>query len=215
MAGEGRANQILFISTSIPRSRRYFEDDALVFIRECRVQVSTGLPGPLRRSPVEIQYIWEVFYAFLSQYFNRKEFAPPETSRILQEVIRASTGTMLGFVASLVFGVENLTKQLFEEQSSDTDPELKSLLELIRSWGGNAARKNGLLGFLSTPSTASLLYRLEKHGVVTGDQIKIWKELRPNIAHGDVIDYADEKTLAEPESADRHVSPADPQINRI
>jgi hypothetical protein len=172
---------------------RYFEDDALVFIRECRVQVRTGLPGPLRDSPVEFQSIWDVFYAFLSQYFNRTEFAPPETSRILQEVIRASTGTMHGFVASLVLGAEGLTQQIFKDGPSMTDPESESLLKHIRSWDGSAARKNGLLSLVSTPSTASLLYKLEKHGVVTGDQIKIWKVLRPNIAHGDVIDYADEK----------------------
>jgi len=29
--------------------------------------------------------------------------------------------------------------------------------------------------------------------VVTESQIKVWKELRPKIAHGNVIDYADEK----------------------
>lgn len=46
------------------------------------MQVRTGLPGPLRGSPVEFRSIWEVFYASLSQYFNRKDFAPPETYRI-------------------------------------------------------------------------------------------------------------------------------------
>jgi hypothetical protein len=172
---------------------RCFEDDALVFTRECRVQVRTGLPGPLRGSPIEFRSIWEVFYAFLSQYFNRKEFAPAESSRILQEVIRASTGTMHGFMASLVLGVEGVTQQIFEGQPSETDPELESLLKLISSWDGSAARKNGLLSFLLRPSTASLLYKLKSGDVVTGDQIKIWKELRHKIAHGEVIDYADDK----------------------
>jgi hypothetical protein len=83
---------------------RYFEDGALVFIRECRVKPRTGLPSPLRGSPAEILSIWDVFYTFLGQYFNRTEFAPPETSRILQEVIRASTGTVHTFAASLVLG---------------------------------------------------------------------------------------------------------------
>jgi hypothetical protein len=173
---------------------RYFEDDALVFIRECRVQVRTGLPGPLRGSPVEFRSIWEVFYAFLSQYFNRKDFARPETYRILQEVIRASTGTVHTFAASLVLGVEGVTQQIFKGQPSDTDPESESLLEHIRCWSGSEARKNGLLSFLSgPPSTASLLYKLKSGGVVNGDQIKVWHKLRPKIAHGNVIDYADEK----------------------
>jgi hypothetical protein len=172
---------------------RYLENDALVFIRECRVQVRTGLPGPLRGSPVEFRSIWEVFYAFLSQYFNRQEFASPETSRILQEVIRASTGTVHTFAASLVLGVEGVTQEIFKDQPNVTDPESESLLEHIRCWSGDEARKKGLLGFLSTPSTVSLLHKLKSGGVVTGDQIKVWHKLRPKIAHGNVIDYADEK----------------------
>jgi hypothetical protein len=191
---------------------RYFEDDALVFIRECRVQARTGLPGPLRGSPVEFRSIWEVFYASLSQYFNRKDFAPPETYRILQEVIRASTGTVHTFAASLVLGVEGVTQQIFKGQPSETDPELESLLEHIRCWSGSEARKNGLLSFLSgPPSTASLLYKLKSGGVVTGDQIKVWHKLRPKIAHGNVINYADEKLwqsqkllIASAESAEKY-----------
>lgn len=172
---------------------RFFDDDALVFIRECRSQVRTGLPGPLRGSPAEFHSIWNVFYAFFSQYFSRKEFAPPESSRILQEVIRASRGTPHSFVASVVLGVEGLAKQIFEGQPRELDPETKSLLEHIRRWGGSQDRKNGLLGLLSSPSTASLLNKLKSSRVVTGDQFSIWKDFRNKIAHGEVIDYADEK----------------------
>jgi len=45
----------------------------------------------------------------------------------------------------------------------------------------------------ATPSTTSLLTKLKSQGLVTESQIKVWKELRPKIAHGNVIDYADEK----------------------
>ena len=175
---------------------RYFEDDALVFIRECRVQGRTGLPGPLRGSPAEFQSIWDVFYAFLSQYFNRTEFTPPETSRILQEVIRASTGTVHTFAASLVLGVEGLTQQIFKGQPSETDPQLERLRQYISRWDGPTGLKDRVLGLTSmaaTPSTTSLLTKLKSQGLVTESQIKVWKELRPKIAHGNVIDYADEK----------------------
>ena len=172
---------------------RYFEDDALVFIRECRVQVRTGLPGPLRGSPVEFRSVWEVFYAFLSQYFNRKDLAATESSRILQEVIRASTGTMHAFAASLVLGVEGLAQEIFDGQPRELDSETKSLLEHIKCWGGSPDRKSGLLSLVSSTSTASLLYKLKSNSVVTGDQISIWKVFRNKIAHGEVIDYADEK----------------------
>jgi hypothetical protein len=175
---------------------RYFEDGALVFIRECRVKPRTGLPSPLRGSPAEILSIWDVFYTFLGQYFNRTEFAPPETSRILQEVIRASTGTVHTFAASLVLGVEGLTQQIFKGQPSETDPQLERLRQYISCWDGPTGLKDRVLGLMSmaaTPSTASLLTRLKSQGVVTESQIKVWKELRPKIAHGNVIDYADEK----------------------
>jgi hypothetical protein len=175
---------------------RYFEDDALVFIRECRVQVRTGLPSPLRGSPVEFQSIWEVFYAFLSQYFNRNEFAPAESSRILQEVIRASTGTMHAFAASLVLGVEGLTQLIFKGEPSETHPELERLRQHISRWDGPTVlidRVLGLTSMAATPSTTSHLTKLKSQGVVTEAQIKVWKELRPKIAHGNVIDYADEK----------------------
>jgi hypothetical protein len=136
-----------------------------------------------------------VFYAFFSQYFNRPEFAPSESSRILQEVIRASTGTTHAFVASLVFGVESLTQQIFRDQPSETKPELERLREYIKLWDGPANLKNRVLGLTSmasTPSTNSLSTRLKSHGVLTESQIEIWKGLRHKIAHGEVINYADE-----------------------
>jgi O6-methylguanine-DNA--protein-cysteine methyltransferase len=119
-----------------------------------------------------------------------------ETSRILQEVICASTGTVHTFAASLVLGVKGLTQQIFKGQPSETDPQLERLRQYISRWDGPTGLRDrvlGLTGMAATPSTTSLLIKLKSQGLVTESQIKVWKELRPKIAHGNVIDYADEK----------------------
>jgi len=80
--------------------------------------------------------------------------------------------------------------------ASETDPQLERLRQYISRWDGPTGLKDRVLGLTSmaaTPSTTSLLTKLKSQGLVTESQIKVWKELRPKIAHGNVIDYADEK----------------------
>src|SRR5208283_559160 len=80
--------------------------------------------------------------------------------------------------------------------ASETDPQLERLRQYISRWDGPTGLKDRVLGLTSmaaTPSTTSLLTKLKSQGLETESQIKVWHKLRPKIAHGNVIDYADEK----------------------
>jgi hypothetical protein len=159
--------------------------------RRCHEQV---LPGPLRGSPAEIRAIWDVLFAFLKQYFQRTEFDSPELSKIIEQVIRSSVGTVHSFMLALLLAIENMMEAIVPLRKTATEELLSKLRDHINLWNGPEdlrSRASALMSMAAKSSVHQSLNQLCKDAVVTKEQAAIWKDLRPKVAHGKIVDYSD------------------------
>jgi hypothetical protein len=191
------AEAIIYLTGRACRPRltaRYFEDRAQLFIRDTSTLPRTGLPGPLRGSPREIHAIWKILYAFLKQYFHRVEFDSPELSKLIEEVIRSSVGTVHSFMAALLLGIENLMEKIVPLHQTATKQEVSELRNHIQQWSGLEHIRNRALSLISMAAKSSVhqsLKQLRDCAVVTKEEAFIWDALRQKVAHGRIVDYSD------------------------
>jgi len=116
-------------------------------------------------------------------------------ARRLNEVISASNGTLHGFMASLLYGIEKLFTALAVAPNSYTKEDVIKLHEHVKSWTGNPEvkdRADGLLTMLNTPSPTGILKDLQHTGVITAHEAESWKILRPKVSYGKLVDVSDE-----------------------
>lgn len=148
----GLADALVYVLCRISHPRavvRFFEDDALVFIRTCKLGARTGLPDPIRGCPQGPTFCWEIFKAFLRQYVGWEELSPVPTAQHLYEVISASNGTLHGFIVSLLLTIEKLFNGLVEPISSDAKKAFKSLRDHVGTWSGDQQVKDRALGLMT------------------------------------------------------------------
>jgi hypothetical protein len=169
---------------------RYLDNTGLLFVRETPSSLRSGLPRPIAYHGPRDQDFWNLFLAFLRDCKARKKFEGLPLS-LFSELVHASTGTIHVLVLSLVGAVDELVAQI----AGDPQPirGLDDLKKHIEQWSGAADLKESaisiLQSMLSRKSTPQHLKELAAKGVVTADQIQIWKDLRPKLAHGKIADY--------------------------
>lgn len=184
---------IVFVTACLAYPRltiRHFEKDALIFLRAYPSDTRTGMPPPAR--PWYWAECWELFTLYLAKCEEAQQFESIDLTRVFQEVILASTGTVQAFVLSLALCIENLIGQLSESLNLEvTDKaQIKELDSYVRSWQGNEAVKNralGLLSMLGTKSTSAALNKLQSDGTIEPQHVDAWKKIRPLLAHGGII----------------------------
>ncbi len=205
----GLADAISFVTATVLSPRltvRYQQDHAQFFVRRTPAQPRRfALPAIAKGPPVgPPMAVWDVFLAFLKDCEHRQQFDSTPLARAFHEVALASTGTVHGFVLTLVATIEELTYQIVGKVKNPEKSKLKAVLsefkKYVQNWGGDVGFKDRVLGILQSSLLAipakQHLEGLAVSGVVTPAQIKIWAQLRPKLAHGKIIDYADEQLAA-------------------
>jgi DNA-binding transcriptional ArsR family regulator len=188
------ADAIGFVCAMAVRPRatvRYLDNRALVFIREGRSDSQTGLPRPIAYHGARDQNFWNLFLAFLRHCTGKNAFEGTPLGKLFSELVYASTGTIHGLVLSLAVAVDDLVGQIVGRQPRN--PRIDELKAHIVEWTGDKELKESairlVMSILSRPSTQQHLTSLAKKGVVTPEQVAIWKQLRPKVAHGKVAEY--------------------------
>jgi hypothetical protein len=188
------ADAIVFLTGRLVYPRlwiRYFEDSALIFLREAPSDSRSGMPPPFAGFPMA--ELWELFTLYLAECERQQKLGSVEISRWIHEIIIASTGTVQAFVLSLALCIENLLGQLLDElgvEAADTD-QLQKLREHVSQWKGDRSvreRALGLLSMLGTKSVKQGLTRLKAEKTLTKKHVDAWKKIRPFLAHGRIIE---------------------------
>lgn len=184
---------VVFVTASLVYPRltiRHFEKDALIFLRAYPSDARTGMPPPAR--PWYWAECWELFTLYLAKCEEAQQFASIDLTRVFQEVILASTGTVQAFVLSLALCIENLIGQLSDGLDLEVADvvQIKELRRYVQQWQGDEAVKSralGLLSMLGIKSTSAALNKLESDGTIDAQHIQAWKKIRPILAHGGII----------------------------
>jgi hypothetical protein len=191
-------DSLIYILCRVCRPRlvvRFFDEDALVFIKACNLGARTGLPDPLRGSQSQATFHWEIFKAFLRQYIGHSDVLSVPIARRIDEVISSSNGSVHGFIVSLVTGIEKLFVDLALPPFPELNEDFDKLRKHVASWTGNQTVKNraaALLGMLNKPAPNAILKDLQQLGVVTANEASSWNSLRPKVTHGELVDVSDE-----------------------
>lgn len=135
---------------------------------------------------------WELFTLYLAKCEEAQQFESIDLTRVFQEVILASTGTVQAFVLSLALCIENSVGQLSDSLGLEVGDvaQIKELRQYVQQWQGDEAVKSralGLLSMLGTKSTSAALNKLERDGTIDAQHIQAWKKIRPILAHGGII----------------------------
>jgi hypothetical protein len=174
---------------------RYLDKKAILFIRKSSVQERTGMPMPLNL-PTQQAAFWAMFERYLAHCEKCNCFGPPcGLSHVWSEVLLASTGTVHTFVFALVAAIESLARQIKIPITSSSAEGISDLNKYVAAWTGNAELKQramGLLSQLNSVSMTAILKPLQKEGIVSDAQIKVWRDLRNKLAHGSILDYYNE-----------------------
>jgi hypothetical protein len=199
----GLRDALAFVSANSLHPRvtiRGFEHDALVFVRRTPEDSRTGMPRPVGAIPTSALAFWNIFIAFLRYcdgFASRSEqaFYSTPLARLSLELIPASTGTIHGFILSLVVAIEALVAEIIEPRSAVEIPA--DFIEHIKGWNGDEGLKQRAIKILNTflPQISSNqnLRELVGQRVVTEQQRRLWDRLRQRVAHGKLVDYDDEK----------------------
>jgi len=181
---------------------RHFEEDALVTIKATPQNALSGMMPPFRSSPETRVEFWQLFCAYLSKCKVMQQFELLELTRGFYELCLASKGTLQGFLISLSLYIEFCVNLIFLSLENETAEEeeykkkVKDLIQFIGDWKLDETIQNrakGLLSMLNTPSISKRMDILVKQEVITKTHKKIWKDARPYLAHGNVIDFTKEQ----------------------
>lgn len=173
---------------------RHFEKDCLVFIRNNPKLEPTGLEPPIPDRPHWNDIRWDIFASYLRMCASQDEFDHLPLTTIFTEVICASRATLQGFVLSLSVCIENLIDQLYDSlniEPADKDAA-RTLRKHVREWEGDETVKGramGLLSMLGTRSINDACKTLVEKGVLREQHVKAWKNVRPTVTHGKLIEF--------------------------
>jgi hypothetical protein len=169
---------------------RDFGNAATVFVRTYPTDERSGMPPPVQFWHPEW---WNLFTCFLAKCEETQQFESNDITRLFQEVIMASTGTVQAFVLSMALCIENLLQQVAKGEVIDKR-ELKDLRNHVSTWPGwtdkderTKDRALGLLGTLRTTQASAALEPLLADGTIQNRQAKAWQKIRPMLAHGAII----------------------------
>jgi hypothetical protein len=188
------ADAIVFLTARLRYPRlwiRYFEDSALIFLRDAPSDSRSGMPPPLGGFPMA--ELWELFTLYLAECEREQKLGSVEISRWVHEMIIASTGTVQAFVLSLALCIENVIGQLLDElgvEPADKD-QLRHLRDHVSQWKGDSSMREralGLLTMLATKSVKEGLRRLKAEKTLNKKHVDAWNKIRPYLAHGRLIE---------------------------
>ena len=121
------------------------------------------------------------------------------------ELLAASTGTVHGFVITLVWYIESIVKEIFapadatqDEKAKRTRNDVASLRDHVNVWSGNndiKERAVRLLSALNEPPMSMYLDRLVADGVLKSEHKEAWKAIRNPIMHGEIADFGTDENL--------------------
>jgi hypothetical protein len=186
-----------FITATLAYPRmviRHFEDDALIFLRNTPFDTKSSMPPPIIGLSDSENELWKIFEVYLQECVRCNKFGQMDLTRIFSEVVLASTGTLQAFVLSLAVCVENLIGQLKSELNlvKSNKDAIKSLREHVEKWNEDEEVKNralGLLGMLGSIPPNQALKILKEENVIEDEHINSWKQMRPYLAHGGLIEF--------------------------
>ncbi|HJT26676.1 MAG TPA: hypothetical protein VJ784_04625 [Pyrinomonadaceae bacterium] len=96
------SDAIVFLTATLVYPRltiRHFDTTSFVFVRAFPSDSRSGMPAPIAFN--NLSNTWDLFSLFLSKCEEGQHFEAIDLTRIFQEVILASTGTVQAFVLSL------------------------------------------------------------------------------------------------------------------
>jgi hypothetical protein len=169
----------------------HFGKNGEIRLRALR-KVSKGIKPPIS---LEIEYC-EQFYNLFSSYLlyisNFSGDRPHPISANIRSMAQAGTVNIETLALVLSVAVESILKYT-RAKSKISDEEKASIEELkiyLENWNGAEqlkTRARGLLSMLSKPSAKAVLRELVKNKVTTSKHKKAWEELRPKLAHGEMM----------------------------
>jgi hypothetical protein len=173
---------------------RYLKNKAIVFIRETVDSLPPGLPRPIAYQGPRDQHFWDLFLLFLRSCKAEQSYDSTRLSQLHSQLVFASAGTVHVLILSLVVSIEDLVEQITGKGSCPVG--LDDLKNHLRNWSGDTDLKESAVrvvtSMLSRTSTKRHLDKLVQEGVVTVDQVNLWAKLRPQLAHGKIVDYGED-----------------------
>lgn len=186
------ANALQFVCASPAQPRvtiRYLADRTSLFIRQTPTVSKSALFRPIAFQGVPDRHFWNLFLAFLRHCRANETWSSRRLSDLCRQLIYAGGGTAHILILSLVVAIEDLVDHIMGR--GEPYPEIEALKRYIRGWNGDADLKGSAISLvaslLSRTSTRKQLRLLTKQGVVTDDEVELWAELRPKLAHGKML----------------------------
>ena len=180
---------------------RHFEEYALVSIRATPNSTVSGMIPPFSSAPDTRDAFWQSFCAYLSTCKATHEFENLKMTTGFRELCLANKGTLQGSLLSLSIYIEFCMNQLLPSVQSENaevidKARVKDFLGYVNAWSKDTAiteRAIRILNQLNTPDLAAIMDVLIEKSVITEKHKKVWKAIRPTLAHGKLIDYREEK----------------------
>ena len=172
---------------------RHLKDSKLVFLRSTPKSHHSNMPPPFSGEHGTKDHLWKAFCSYLSECKSTNQFEFLDITNGFLELCLASTGTLQGFLISIVTYIEFLVRLIFSENLGERDRDkIKALIEYVDSWSGDSSikeRAKGILSILYKPPVNSMLKTLIEQGVITETHRDVWKKTRPHLAHGKIITH--------------------------
>ncbi len=179
---------------------RHFEEDALIFLRETYEDSKTKMTPPFPNRRDLKQSIWEVFGLYLSLCERKQSFEPLEISQAFKELISSSTATVQGFLITLAWYVECITRQIanskgWNKHEAISDDALGDLKKYIENWEHYKLIENrmGIFDNLKNSPMSKLLDHLVREDVIQPIHKRAWRETRHRLMHGTLASLNKEK----------------------
>lgn len=179
---------------------RHFEEDALIFLRETYEDFKTKMTPPFPNRRDLKQSIWEVFGLYLSLCERKQSFEPLEISQAFKELISSSTATVQGFLITLVWYVESITRQISNSKGWNkheviSNDILSDLKKYIENWEHYKLIEDrmGIFDNLKNSPMSKLLDHLVREDVIQPIHKRAWRETRHRLMHGTLASLNKEK----------------------
>jgi hypothetical protein len=124
---------------------------------------------------------------------GQRNFEAHKITRLYEELIQASHGSRWVWALTFASSVEGLAKMLIPKDVKPTTAELDAITALVTHI--NAGTGDPRLKMIATNAvnrtaemtTIRVLRDLKVTGVVMGDQLKAWEEIRNSVMHGSLV----------------------------
>jgi hypothetical protein len=175
---------------------RHNEDSTIMLIlgRPYAVYNSMLLSPFLHFHEQECEF-WKFFMKYLCYCIQEKPLDNHPLTVGFIELSSVSKSTLKNFMCILVTYIEFCIDQIFEKNKIDnksiqTIRDSVKNCEIPKEDQDIKDRALGLLSMLHAPRTLKRLNQLENKQIITKTQVKVWQNIRPKIAHGNILEFS-------------------------